>query len=168
MKLYYRNYSPVINSILFGSIFIWAGIAIDKERYNENLISLLVFFLPLIYSFITNDFTKKKKLSTLSYLLMSSATYLLAVYLYFFNDHTYHLIFLGTFLSSMLYQLLTRYFFKTNAPINLILIISVLSSLSFIPFQFDRWNYSYFGLGIFLWMILNSIIPTINLKHKNL
>lgn len=164
MKYFYRNYRPVINSILFGLLFIWTGIAMDKEKYNETVIALLIFFIPLIYSLITNSFATKRKLNSIYFLITSYVIYYLAAYSYFLNDYTYHSIFFGTFSSSLLYQLLSRYFFETNSSLFLIITIAILSSLSFIPFQFDRWNYSYFGLGIFLWMIINSIISTINLK----
>jgi|GEM_PF-6190186 len=168
MKHFYRYYRPVINSILFGLLFIWAGIAIDKEKYNETLIALLVFFQPLIYPLITNQLITKKKLNSIYFLITSYAIYYLAAYSYFLNDYTYHSIFFGTFSSTLLYQLLSRYFFETKASLFLIITIAILSSISFIPFQFDRWNYSYFGLGIFLWMLINSIISTINLKRNNL
>lgn len=166
MKHSYRDYRPFINSTLFGSLFVWAGIAMDKDKYNESLIALLVFFVPIIYSLITNYFEKKSKRNSIYFLITSCMIYLLAVYSYFFNDHTYHLIFLGTFLSSLLYELLKRYFFEINVSLMIIIIIAILSSLSFIPFQLVKWNKTYFGLGIFLWMIINSIIPKITFKNN--
>lgn len=166
MKLYYRNYRPLINSILFGFLFIWAGIAMDNDFYSEVTISLLVIFLPAIYTLTTNTFKDKKILHSIFFILVSYAIYYLAVALFLYNDHTYHSIFYGAFFSSLFYQLLSKYFFERQTPLILILIIATLSSLSFLTFQFE-WCKTYLGLGIFLWMTFNSVITLINFNQKS-
>jgi len=45
------------------------------------------------------------------------------------------------------------------------LLIAVLSAMTFIPFQLD-WSYDKLGFAVFLWMIINSF--PLNHQSKNL
>jgi hypothetical protein len=143
-------------SFLLGIIYWISGIVYELE-IGQDFVILLLYLTGILFPLSSVDFSRKSKLDIFKYFVCANAIYYLALLGWMYNDHTYHSIFVGAFIGSVLFQIMTKYFFKANTSWTIICLIGVLSIFAFVPFQFD-WGSGKLGFGVFLWMILNATV----------
>lgn len=155
-------YKRFIYCIIAPILFWIAGIMLENNG-DERIIPILILLGAILFPLLTAGY-KRNKLDLIKYLILSNLIFYLASISYWYNDRTYHLIFLGAFLGSLIFQNATKYIFKVKISWNFILIIAISSVITFIPFQLD-WSYSKLGFAVFLWMIINSF--PLNYQNKS-
>jgi len=151
-----------LQCLIAPSMFWTAGIRIEKDL-EERIISILILFGAISSPLFTAGF-HRGRLDLLKYLIISHLIFYLASMGYWFNDQVTPTIFMGTFAGSLLFQYATKYIFKVKISWKMMLLISFLSVMTFIPFQLN-WSYNKLGFAVFLWMIINSF--PLNYKSKN-
>lgn len=143
-------------------MFWIVGIMIEKDL-EERIIPILIIVGAISYPLFTAGF-QRGKLDLLKYVIISNLIFYLASMGYWFNDRVTPTIFLSALAGSLLFQSVSDYIFKAKISGKMMLMISILSVMTFIPFQLN-WSYDKLGLGVFLWMIINSF--SLNYKSKN-
>ena len=142
-----------LQCLIASSMFWTAGIMIEKDL-EERIIPILILFGAISYPLFTAGF-HRSKFDLLKYLIISNLIFYLASMGYWFNDRVTPTIFLGALAGSLMFQCATKYIFKVKISWKMMLLISFLSVMTFIPFQLN-WSYDKLGFGVFLWMIINS------------
>jgi hypothetical protein len=166
----YNKNKPLVNSILTGMFYFMFCWSIDFGDTTKGLFMVLMLFLPgltfpLTTCYCKIDDIKYSDLNLLSHLILSVGIYHGSVWIFSGEGHVKYSTVLVGFLGSLLFLLVTKYLLKNEITLMKILLISILSGLTFLPYELIGRHGLLIGIAVFLWTVINGL--TLNDEYRN-
>jgi hypothetical protein len=165
----YNENKPLLNSILTGILYFLFCWSIDFGDATKGIFMGLMLFLPgLTFPLTTcyykiND-NKYSDLNRIVHLVLSVGIYLGSVWLFSGEGRIKFITILSGFLGSLLFLLVTKFILKKEISIIKIVLISILSGLTFLPYELMGRLGIFMGLAVFLWTVINGM--TLNDEYR--
>jgi len=165
----YNDNKPLLNSILTGILYFLFCWSIDFGDATKGIFMSLMLFLPgLTFPlttcyYKTND-NKYSDINRIVHLVLSVGIYHGSVWLFSGEGRIKFITILSGFLGSLLFLLVTKYMLKKEISVTKIVLISILSGLTFLPYELIGRLGIFMGLAVFLWTVINGM--TLNDEYR--
>lgn len=165
----YQENKPLLNALFTGffyCIFCWS---IDFDGGLKELCMTLMLFLPGLSFPLTTCYFKPANIkypgrNRVIHLVLSVLIYQVCVWLFSAEARIQYITMLAGVLGSLLFLLATKYLLKKQITILTILYTSMLSGLSFLPYELIGRYGILMGLAVFIWTVINGI--TLNDEYR--
>lgn len=169
---YIRN-RPLFNSLFSGLLYFLFTWSIDFSEGMKGLYMLLMLFLPGItfplltsYYNLPNDERTMMKLYT--HIVLSALIYHACVWLYTGEGRVHYITLAAGAVGSLLYLLISKYILRKKLPLIVIVMVSILSGLVFLPYELQGERLPLLlATAIFLWTLINGLLLNSEYKTSN-
>ncbi|MFN8415668.1 MAG: hypothetical protein U0U66_05000 [Cytophagaceae bacterium] len=151
---------------LFYFLFCW------YFEYSDTSKAWFIFWMlflpgvtfPLTTSYYKNGSSYYSLRKKLSHLIVSVVIYHVSSWLFYGESYIRFSSLFAGFIGSFLYLLSIRYMLKKDLSLPIILLVSILSGLAFLPYQMIERYRMFLGLAIFIWTFVNGFV--LNREYK--
>lgn len=167
----YNKNRPLLNSILTGIFYFLFCWSIDYGDATKGIFMTLMLFLPGITFPLTTCYYKTinikySDLNRIIHLVLSVGIYHGSVWLFSGEGRIKYITILAGFIGSLLFLLVTKFLLKKEISLMKIVLISILSGLTFLPYEIIGRLGILMGLAVFLWTVINGM--TLNDKFRKI
>jgi hypothetical protein len=158
----YNDNKPLFYSFLTGLLYFLFCWSIDFGDESKMLFSILMMFLPgvtfpLATCYFDLNNRDERGARKYSHFILSVAIYHGSVWLFSGEGRIKYVTMLAGFTGSLLFLLTTKYLLKKKITWGQILVIALISGLSFLPYEVlinkpGLW----LGIAVFSWTIVNG------------
>ncbi len=155
-----RTYKETIWSGIAGFFYLWLSIGAEYNEEIKQAFAIVMLFLPgFSFPFTTTYdpiMVVGKDARIVPHLILSALIYHGNTWI-FSLERRYPAIVVATgFTGSLFYLMMTKWMFSLPMPFQSILLIALLSGISFTGFVWPGKNIVPIGIGVFLWTVLNG------------
>ena len=165
---YYTN-RPLFNSILTGVFYFLFSWSLDYGDSTKSIFISLMLFLPGLTFPLTTCYYRKhnnknSNFYRIVHFILSVGIYHGAVWLFSADGRIKYITILAGLLGSLLFQLMTKFILRKEITLTQIALTSILSGLSFLPYELSERLGIFIGIAICLWTIINGF--TLNKEYR--
>lgn len=165
----YNKNRPLLNSIWTGAFYFLFCWSIDFGDVTKVFFMTLMLFLPgLTFPLATCYFkpssARSSDIDRIVHLVLSIGIYHGSVWIFSGEGHIKYITIVAGFLGSLLFLLATKFLLGKEISFVKILLTSILSGLTFLPYELVGRFGILMGLAVFLWTVINGM--TLNDEHR--
>lgn len=160
IKRAYRKNKPLINALISGTIYGLFCWSIDfSESIKEMFISLMFFFPGITFPLFTSYFKlKDKEFRIITHIILSILIYIASVYLYTGEGRIEYITVAAGAMGAFLYLFVTKLILYKEITFAHILIFTLISGASFLPYELLGRTSIYLGLAVLIWTTANGLL----------
>ncbi len=155
-----HTYKEIIWSAIAGFLYLWLSIGAEYNEEIKKAFATVMLFLPgLTFPFTTTYdpvMVGSKDSRIIPHLILSGLIYHSNIWIFSLEGRYPAIVLVTGFTGSLFYLLMTKWMFNLLMSFQSVLLVALLSGISFIGFVLPGKNLIQIGIGVFLWTVING------------